>query len=43
MVEEASAYIIILSNAITIKDNLDILEFGKDSEDKKEEELPSEL
>ena len=39
MVEGASAYITVLSNTTTIKDNLDISEFGEESEDK-EEELP---
>jgi hypothetical protein len=43
VVEEAPAYITILSNTTTIRDNLDIPEFGKDLEDKKEEELPSEI
>ena len=39
MVKEASAYITILSNIITIKNNLDIPKFGEESKDK-EEELP---
>jgi hypothetical protein len=43
VVEGAPVYITILFNTITIKDNLNILEFSKDSKDKKEEELPSEI
>jgi len=43
VVEGAPAYITVLSNATTIGDDLDIPEFGEDSEDKKEEELPSEI